>query len=479
MKKLIFLLSSLLMLFMYTCTNDEGIIPGSGGDADLKCTHSHGAVITVNPTGEDDTQILTDAFEEAKAAGPGSVVKLAEGTFRIGFIEVRDFNGYFVGAGREKTRVQNLDIMPSCVSFFEDDMFPMLLSFVGGDVHVSRMTFATTDGPVTPDDLWYGFLSVLVGFCDYSGMYIPKNKYIKAVIEDVDFIGGYYGGTNAAFGTDHNVSMAIFAGAKQNVISSYSHIDITIKHCGFYHVATGPDAFGLDDNSTLVIEDITSRNAFYSMFVAGYLGLKAHIHNNRFYEAPVGSIIDNWDYDIMPEATMKKRPEVYISGNYFQGLDGMTTLTMIDTRRVQYPDEGFPQLFEVQGNFFDANGDVNTVLLLNTLSTKIWNNKFSGNAENGVFIDGNDQAEVFAENAQLIGNNFFGGRYSNAAVYLGPWTKNCKVIGVGSDKVTDLGTGNKVIGVNANKNGKHTLEMNPHFRSILELRMRQHNTQTR
>ncbi len=357
------------MLLLSTCSKDKELSDLTGVP-DLKSAHSHGAVITVNPSGSDDTQVLIDAFEEAKAAGPGSVVSLAEGTFRIGFIEIRDFNGYFKGAGKAKTRIQNLDDMPSCLYFYENNMFTMLLNFVGGDVHVSQMTFATTDGPVTPDDLYYGFLPVLLGISDYTAMYKPANRYIKATVEDVDFVGGNYGGTNSAFGTDHNVAMPLFVGAQEGTLSLYSHIDIAIKHCGFIHAGNGPDIFGLDDNSTLVIEDNVSKNTFYSLFVAGYLGLKAYIINNRFYEAPLGAILDNSVYGIMPYSEMKKRPEFYISGNYFQGMDGMTTLTMIDTRHIQYPDEGLHQLFELKWNFFEANGDANTILILNTVGSE-------------------------------------------------------------------------------------------------------------
>jgi hypothetical protein len=467
MKKLLFLLSTLLMLFLYTCTKDEGLVPDSSGTADLKSAHSHGTVITVSPNGSDDTQTLINAFEEAKAAGPGSVVNLTEGTFRIGFVEIRDFYGHFKGAGKEKTRIQNLDDMPSCLYFYENNMFTMLLNFVGGNVHVSQMTFATTDGPVTPDDLYYGFLPVLLGISDYTAMYTPANRYIKATVEDVDFVGGNYGGTNSVFGTDHNVAMPLFAGAQEGTVTLYSHIDITIKHCGFYHAGNGPDVFGLDDNSNLVIEDNISKNTFYGLFIGGYLGLKANIKNNRFYESPMGNILDNSGYGLMPDIKMKQRPEFYISGNYFQGLAGMTTLTMIDTRHVQYPDEGLPHLFEVRGNFFEANDDANTILILNTVGSKIWNNKFIGNATIGVYIDGDSPTGIFAENLQLTGNNFFGGTYSDATVYLGPFSMNCKVVGVPSDQVVDLGQNNSIIGTKAHKSGVHPIHpMQHNFRSM-------------
>jgi hypothetical protein len=464
MKKTILLLGTLLVLLLSTCSKDKELSDLTGVP-DLKSAHSHGAVITVNPSGSDDTQALIDAFAEAKAAGPGSVVSLAEGTFRIGFIVIRDFNGYFRGAGKANTRIQNLDDMPSCLYFYENNMFTMLLNFVGGDVHVSQMTFATTDGPVTPDDLYYGFLPVLLGISDYTAMYTPANRYIKATVEDVDFVGGNYGGNNSVFGTDHNVAMPLFVGAQEGAVTLYSHIDITIKHCGFYHAGNGPDVFGLDDNSNLVIENNISKNTFYGLFIGGYLGLKANIKNNRFYESPMGNILDNSGYGLMPDIKMKQRPEFYISGNYFQGLAGITTLTLVDTRHVQYPDEGLPQLFEVKGNFFEANDDENTIQILNTVGSKIWNNKFIGNATVGVYIDGDSPTGIFAEDLQLTGNNFFGGTYSDAAVYLGPYSMNCKVVGVPSDKVVDLGQNNSIIGTKAHKSGVHSIPpMNHNFR---------------
>ena len=71
-----------------------------------------GLLLQVNPSGGDDTQALIDAFDAAKAAGPGSTVKLAKGEFTIGMIEVRDFDGYFRGAGKGKTIITNLPQLP-------------------------------------------------------------------------------------------------------------------------------------------------------------------------------------------------------------------------------------------------------------------------------------------------------------------------------------------------------------------------------
>ncbi|MDZ7608607.1 MAG: hypothetical protein U5K79_24160 [Cyclobacteriaceae bacterium] len=68
----------------------------------------HGPVFKVYPTGVDDTENLVQAFADAKVAGPGAIVKLAEGEFFFDNIEVTDFRGFFMGSGKNKTLVHSL-----------------------------------------------------------------------------------------------------------------------------------------------------------------------------------------------------------------------------------------------------------------------------------------------------------------------------------------------------------------------------------
>ncbi len=71
MKRTICILGTLLMLLLCMCRKDKGLCELTAAP-DLKIAYSSGAVFTVNPSGGDDTRALTDAFEDAKAAGPGS-----------------------------------------------------------------------------------------------------------------------------------------------------------------------------------------------------------------------------------------------------------------------------------------------------------------------------------------------------------------------------------------------------------------------
>jgi hypothetical protein len=131
---------------------------------------------------------------------------------------------------------------------------------------------------------------------------------------------------------------------------------------------------------------------------------------------------------------------------------------MTDFFRTVDPDGVLPQLYDVKDNVFNnAEGGI-AIQSLNNKNAKIWNNKFLGNGAVGVMIDGDEPSGTYAENNQLIGNNYFGATYTDAAVYLGPFSKNCKVVGVKSDLVVDEGVNNAVIGTKANKKGQQSVQ---------------------
>ena len=65
-------------------------------------------VCVVHPTGEDDTSNLREAFETIVAGGFGGEVELVEGVYTISEeIVVVGFDGWFHGAGKDKTTVEN------------------------------------------------------------------------------------------------------------------------------------------------------------------------------------------------------------------------------------------------------------------------------------------------------------------------------------------------------------------------------------
>ena len=120
----------------------------------------------VTPSGTDDTASLQQAFDDAVAAGPGSVVKLTAGEFYTNEILVDGFDGCFKGAGMHRTVVDTLrglnPALPGVklVMDPDDESVPLagctsLIAFVRSDVRVAGMSFDIT--AVEPCEPWEGY----------------------------------------------------------------------------------------------------------------------------------------------------------------------------------------------------------------------------------------------------------------------------------------------------------------------------------
>ena len=474
MKTLFLSLSSLMMLLFFACTKEDGLLSDSSSQADLqKSSHHGGKVIKVTPTGVDDTQALIDAFEAAKAAGPGSTVKLEEGTYTIGMIEVRDFDGNFRGAGKGKTIITNLPELP-CEDCWEVNIQPSLISFIGGNVEISDMTLQLKDGEPCAygplNDLYIGDLCCGLILADYSSLYVPANRHIKGIIKDVDFIGGNDGGYGV-WGTLNNVNMMVYLGANFYFPAEdapLSNCEIIISGCSFEQCNVGPDAFGFDKNSTLRIENSFITGGMQSIFIGGCMGSKIDIKRNKIINGTwVDIFIDGAEYGYFPDLLPEAPTMITVQGNDIQSPEGVISLYVRDFFRTSGPETVFPYLVNINGNafstvegildplFFEIREWATAIQLLDCKDAVILNNMFSGSGTAGVYIDGDEDSETWAENVKLMGNNYFNATYDIASVYLGPFTKDCKVVGVKTDQVVDDGIDNSVIGVKAHKGGNH------------------------
>jgi len=462
MKKLIYLFSSLLMLGLYTCTQDDGLVPDPSGAADLKSAHSHGAVITVNPSGSDDTQALIDAFDNAKAAGPGSTVLLAEGLYTIGFIEIHDFDGTFKGSGKSLTKITNMEELP-CDIPLNNNVVPALVKFVGGKVRISDMTYQIKDGrPCRFSQINEDFVGDLFAVLiveDYTDNYVPANRNIRAEIDNVDFIGGKDDGYGV-WQTEHNTGLGIWCGP--DFIwplwnEPFGNGEYNITRCNFNYFIDGAEGFGLGHDAVMRVFNNTFTRSLMQLYYSANSGAKFYIQNNYFENGMMTDITieDLWTDLVYPTVNPEYRSEFHVSGNIFNSTEGMTSLYLHDWMRVQYLNDDFAMLFDVKDNIFNTKAGGIAISSSNNLDAKIWNNKFRGTGSMGVMIDGDEASGIFCENNRVIGNNFFDD-FTDASVYLGPYSMNCKVVGVPSDQVIDLGKDNSILGVKARKGGVHS-----------------------
>jgi hypothetical protein len=114
-------------------------------------------LITVLPTGIDDTPNLQCGFDAALEAGPEAIVHLDSGTYRTAQIVVNDFQGQFEGAGTEDTLVENLpDLYVTPVDMYlslpsAENPWPVLFAFVNGSFSINNLSIHIVgDTPTTP-----------------------------------------------------------------------------------------------------------------------------------------------------------------------------------------------------------------------------------------------------------------------------------------------------------------------------------------
>ncbi len=460
MKKLYYYFLILTILAI-SCSKDGMFNNDQVIDQQLNKTFvmSSGSVIKVFPNGKNDTKAILDAFDKAKAAGPGSVVQLAAGTFNIGFIEVWDFKGSFRGAGKGKTIIRNVPDLPQgeVLSNFK---YPALLKFVGGNFSMTNMTIHLNDGPVAPPDLdpLGGDLYSILFLTDRTYNHISTNQFIKAVVDDVDFIAGYDGGSGySPFGsTMFNVWSGIMIGIDNQVEGFGPKGDFSITRCKFENEVFGNWFWGSDKATVANIEKNLFTGGSMQILLASCLGTEISVKNNQFQNGTISDLyIDNWNWLYAPDQVLAKRSHYTITCNNFHSPKGVISLYMNDARRPIFPDEGFPQLFDVMGNNFSTQDGGMAIQGFNNVDAQIWNNKFSGTGTMGISVEGDAATTTYAEKNNIFGNNFFASNYSDASVYLGPYSRNCKVVGVNTDKVVDNGVNNSIIGIKPHRGFEH------------------------
>lgn len=122
---------------------------------------AQGSVVTVIPTGADDTANLQCAIDLAGSMGIESTVQLSAGTYQTHQLVVRGLNGSIRGAGRDVTTIQNgitpmhivnpvtwVDTLPSA-----ENPYPTLISIIGDHVVLADLSVHIV-GP-NPTDGWF------------------------------------------------------------------------------------------------------------------------------------------------------------------------------------------------------------------------------------------------------------------------------------------------------------------------------------
>lgn len=450
-EKLVFLIFACFGL-LFGCNNDE--MPGDDlAGINLKKA-SAPAIFMVEPSGSDDTPAFMQAFDDAKAAGPGSVVQLVEGEYHLGFIEIRDFYGTFMGAGKGKsiiTAMNNLNLD----SLITKGLFPALMKFVGGDVKVCHFTIRTPEGRISVGGPGYGHVSALLCFTAYNPEYesLNESRSAKAMVDNVCLKGqkvedggiGYNYKYNAYFGL---LACADYMGWPNNTVPRQK-VDITVTNSEFDTFCYALVLQSLK-NSKFVIGEKNSGNTFRNSDQAGgfWEGRDNELimTGNTFNVPPYSWGFDADDYPWYPylKNEIPVKPSlINISDNVFN-LEHAEYAMLLRNRRTYTNPGDIPIAFQVKNNQFNmTDGYEWGILCYVTDGAVLRNNKFSGHGDLALYIINR------SKNGLVLGNNFSTATLETGVAYLASNTQNWTFVGGDfTDKVIDLGVNNVFTGMN-------------------------------
>ncbi len=312
-------------------------------------------IVTLYPTGIDDTENLILAFQTVIEGGPGGTVQLVEGEFVISEeIVVVNFDGYFKGAGMHKTVLKNkyTEEWPHRTEKFFPEVASLFLFYQTDEVvhnyHISDMKI------------------IVQGWTYEYGSFIGINIF--------DIVGRVNGDKTDLYETEFNtyIEKVFFQGSVidtwhyTNVINTYqiggefiltdawyfkpvtgTHI---IRNCIFDTVG-GPKANGM--NGYLLIENTTINNTL--------IGCVVYDSSGRTDESNV----------VIRNNTITNTKMV---GSWLWGVDNC--------------------LFE---NNLISNSTANGLYLSSSHNNHFTNNKILDCAQNGLLLDSSTK-NIFADN---------------------------------------------------------------------------------
>lgn len=487
----------IVALMIYSCAN-EPIVESDGMNDSFKTTALKaqvGQVFNVEPTGVDDTQNIKDAFVAAKLAGDGNTVQLAEGSFIISEpIMVTDFNGTFKGAGKNLTTIEDADgTFPlinsgplvgqqGFIVFYLDNNDIGNLTISDMTIHVKNKTEEAIyfEGGAWHNDSNWGLR--IHGKC--NGLADFANSTMNASVKSIDFIGDlgdFLSGTSldmALFITGEYVYVKSGATLLLELIEEMSGT-IEVTNCSFKNNRLAVNISGTSEAKITVGGSPKNGNSFDNVVGAASFwdvsGANLEISYNK------GNNISGWG--------------VYTEQGYsaYLPFDGfgpyLAEFGIPDQAYVLIEHNDFNVeargiiISDIAAGFGDGK-TLNTVVSKNNITINspwfagiigwdsddvmVSNNKFNGE---GVGVVMGLWGSGGHNNWTIQGNNFDNFTPSVAAIWLGPDSYHCTVIG-GDNAVNvfDQGTDNILTGVNNNSNppGPEIMEAMSMKREVLK-----------
>lgn len=449
MKKLYLILAFLAFLAV-SCSKDspwnpvQDIDQFSGNPALKTC----GAVIKVYP-GPNDTQTLIDAFAKSKTLGKNTTIKLMPGTFRIGMIEVKEFNGTLTGSGIGTTIITNLpDLTP--YTTIGQNKLPALVTFLGGDITVSNLSVKLLNGL---DWINYYEMNLLL-FSDYSPDFTPAEKHISVNLNSIEITSVQQFTYPWDFFTGIKFAPDILA-PNGSILIPRSNIDAKVTNSKFSNLSVGIRVWGCKKGNFKFGEE--GGNTFTDntggLFVQGNIGINVKIIRNLFNIPDYSGAIDLNAFEQGTFEYAQSRVGSYeIRENIFNNHLSSVGFGLWDNWRYDHPENPDCMKMIWDHNTFNALADGAGMGNMFGIKDAIFsNNRIVGNAQGGYLgvwgswlgEGDSNYLSFWTENCKFLNNLFL---QKNFVIELKPTTKNCLIMGdLRNVTVNDHGVNNKVI----------------------------------
>ncbi len=482
MKKVLFIISGAICILIVSCSKDSGFFPGSDSSfAFSKSFPVHGPVIVVPPNQDGDGDDTDDLLAAFSAAQPGSVIKLTEGVYHVAYIEIFDFTGSIIGAGKNKTIIYPKTPIDN-KSQLDRNIMPTWWRFIGGNILISDLSFNTTvpepiqnynHEPSIGKDLF-----AMLIFDDYNVNAITDNTYQTVLVKDVAFIGGYddAGGDLGSYQwmTDHNVIEGIWIGLDYYLPLAGVSYPLTkgeykVENCYFEHTFDGVEAFGIGEKASASFSACTFKNCYMPAYFTTNFNSRITLTNNVFSGSTVNDIvIEDTDWGVVYGYALIepiRRTQYTLTGNVFNAAPSTSSVVLWDDWVAQNQDDILPMQIKVNGNVFNLTDGSTGITAINSQDAIINNNRFKGTCLTGIMVEGipadrfgiplQNPDKAYTDNVLLLGNSFSGLVSAEADIILGERSRNCTVVGAVKDEIVNNGTNNKVIGTKPLHKGYH------------------------
>lgn len=451
-----------------SCNKQKNIVtPTSDDSGTLTSKSLHcGRVFSVSPSGNynDDSYNIQTTLNNAVAAGPGSTVQLTKGTFYLKYrIEVEGFDGYFKGAGKDKTIITTHETVDFSDVLGTDAA--SLIKFRHGNINISDMTISISDpAPCNLDEYGNAFPCIIRITGNSSENPGGTDQAASATFNNVKFVGGVGSFNNYNVGYFLLISWdGWYTPYPLNGAFKITNCEFKSAHtCIWTDFTNGPCIIGGAESSGNKFEDIN--DAVGTHDINNSYSNISYNHFTKIYENPIWCwqqmyssnlsmskfLVHDNDMEIV--SRNNELPyEVGIELGDFGILTGATTETKMDINLSNN------KIYLNNISFVGISG----VCCSNVVVT---NNKIWGNALAGITFGISEQP---ASGWFLKGNNVKGVNAQVAPIWLGPVSSNCLVYADKND-VLDEGTNNIVIGDHKKRSGHPGPE-------IRDKMMRQHD----